>query len=182
MERTRIVKAWIDPNAHAIAFVKIAYDTERKKLSISGVVGPKRNGDCTGSAGQIDMDFFDTFSTVKDAVSPIGTRNLARLLNIWRRFHLNDMQAGCAHQRILKWDKEPWDSTKPTTAYIKHPDGYDGWNMKAWVNEKDGGYLGKPCPVCGYKYGTEWLKKDVPEWALRFLWNLPETDVQPAWI
>lgn len=34
----------------AKAYAKIEY--ENGKLSICGVVGPKRNGDCTGSAGQ----------------------------------------------------------------------------------------------------------------------------------
>lgn len=25
------------------------------------------------------------------------------------------------------------------------------------------GFLAKPCPVCGYKYGTKWLKEELPE-------------------
>lgn len=44
------------------------------------------------------------------------------------------------------------------------------------------GFLGKACPVCGYKYGTSWKKEEVPETVLEFLRGLPDTDVQPAWV
>lgn len=33
-----------------------------------------------------------------------------RLVQIWKRWHLNDMKAGCEHQRALGW-----------TSYDKHP-------------------------------------------------------------
>ena len=39
----------------ASIFCKIEYKDD--KLSISGVVGPMRNGDALGSSGQIDMGF-----------------------------------------------------------------------------------------------------------------------------
>ena len=44
------------------------------------------------------------------------------------------------------------------------------------------GILGKPCPVCGYKYGTSWLREEVPEDVLQFLYSLPNTTKQPAWV
>ena len=44
------------------------------------------------------------------------------------------------------------------------------------------GLLGKPCPVCGYKYGTSWLREDVPEDILDWLANLPPSPVRPAWV
>ncbi len=55
-----------------------------------------------------------------------------RMLEIWKRWHLNDAQAGCEHQRSLGW-----------VNYNEHPS--------------------EPCPVCGYKYGTAWLKEEIPE-------------------
>ena len=53
-----------------------------------------------------------------------------------------------------------------------------------WLSpeEHPDGILGKPCPVCGYKYGTSWLKEDVPEDVLQFLYNLPDTTREPAWV
>lgn len=35
------------------------------------------------------------------------------------------------------------------------------------------GILSKPCPVCGYKYGSKWLYEPVPENVVEFLKNLP---------
>lgn len=33
-----------------------------------------------------------------------------------------------------------------------------------WLSEKEHpeGYLSKPCPVCGYKYGSAWLTEEIP--------------------
>ena len=44
------------------------------------------------------------------------------------------------------------------------------------------GLLCKPCPVCGYKYGSSWIKEEVPEDVLEFLYNLPDSEIQPAWV
>ena len=37
--------------------------------------------------------------------------------------------------------------------------------MTNWLSQEEHpeGFLGKPCDVCGYKYGTKWLKVDLPE-------------------
>lgn len=53
-----------------------------------------------------------------------------------------------------------------------------------WLNESEhpDGYLSKPCPVCGYKYGSKWLKREVPAAVLEFLQGLPATDKTPAWV
>ena len=49
-------------------------------------------------------------------------------------------------------------------------------------DEHPEGILTKPCPVCGYKYGTAWLKEEVPEDVIQWLKELPETTVEPAWV
>jgi hypothetical protein len=50
------------------------------------------NGDARGGCGQISL---------KDAlpVKPWTAEMIARLAEIWHRWHLNDMRAGCEHQR-----------------------------------------------------------------------------------
>lgn len=55
---------------------------------------------------------------------------------------------------------------------------------RGWVRyeESELGILCKPCPVCGYKYGSSWLKEEVPQDILDWLFALPETKVTPAWI
>ena len=48
-------------------------------------------------------------------------------------------------------------------------------------DESELGILCKPCPVCGYKYGTSWKKEDVPQEVIDWLFSLPDTEVTPAW-
>lgn len=84
----------------ADVFVSVTYD-EKGKLSLTGVEGPLRNGDALGSCGQIDMGFkLDEYARHWTA------DRVERLLYIWHRWHLNDMRAGCEHQR-------EWDTTRP---------------------------------------------------------------------
>ena len=49
-------------------------------------------------------------------------------------------------------------------------------------DEHPEGILTKPCPVCGYKYGTAWLKEEIPEDIIKWLSDLPETKIKPAWV
>lgn len=56
--------------------------------------------------------------------------------------------------------------------------------LLGWLrpDEHPEGILTKPCPVCGYKYGTAWLKEEVPEDVIKWLSDLPETKITPAWV
>src|SRR5690606_29788063 len=69
------------------------------KLSITGVEGPTRDGNCMGGAGQI----IDTLNQIKD-FAPGWDADLAqRFRETWERWHLNDMRAACEHQRAEGW-------------------------------------------------------------------------------
>ena len=85
---------------------------EDGKLSISGVIGPMRSGNAKGGCGQIDMEFSHRDPAQDDKrtyqLTTPGMIEFAPawdaekwfdLLDIWSRYHLNDMQAGCEHQR-----------------------------------------------------------------------------------
>lgn len=162
-------------------FVKIEWDG--KRLSLSGVIGPKSNGDTTGSCGQIADEF--RYSLTSE--SPGWDQEMVqKLVDLWGRWHLNDLKAGCEHQRAEGWDRRPIDPLKPLNAYGKHFEGQrsSSWNMLVWVtrDEHPQGLLGYPCPACGYPYGTQWLHEDVPEEVLVWLHDLPDTTVQPAWV
>ena len=145
-------------------FCKIQY--KNGKLSISGVVGPNRHGGCSGSCGQIDMGWDHRDKTLNDPrySEPLGPKDIRfapgwteerfyDFSDIWAKYHLNDMKAGCEHQRELGWEKD---------GYEKHPS--------------------EPCPVCGYRYGTAWKTIQVPPEVLSFLVSLPDTDIIPAWV
>jgi hypothetical protein len=117
------------------------------KLSIHGVEGPLASGNCLGSCGQIDMGGLEM-----DSYAPGWSAELVeQFADVWDRWHLNDMQAGCEHQRALGWTK-----------YNEHPN--------------------EPCPECGYKYGSAWLKEELPQEVIDFLASLPDTDRTPAWV
>lgn len=78
---------------HYSIYAKIKFDG--KKLSISGVEGPLPSGNCLGGAGQIDMH-----KPIVETLAPGWSRStLKRFWDTWARWHLNDMQAACEHQR-----------------------------------------------------------------------------------
>jgi hypothetical protein len=81
------------------ATVDVSYD-DNHRLSISGTIrmfGPAGNG----SGGQIYDELLAEFPKNKKAV---------RLVEIWKKWHLNDMNAGCEHQ-------DDWDTQAPITTY-----------------------------------------------------------------
>mgnify|MGYP003419988187 CR=1 FL=1 len=166
---THVVKVGTNAERHAVfAIIKWSGDG---RLSITGVVGPRKNGDAYGSCGQCVDDI--------RALNP-------ELADVWERWHLNDMRAGCEHQRADKWDERPIDPSKPTNVYGRHcgPNGPETWNMLAWVrrNEHPEGLMNEPCPACGYRYGTAWLREDVPADVVQWLHDLPTSDDLPtAW-
>jgi hypothetical protein len=188
------------------------------KLSITGVHGPKRNGDCSGSAGQCS----DVLLASKDPKHH-------KLKEVWDKWHLNDMNAACEHQEAN------WDFSQKITTYkhqlknevITNKDRVKNealkelkvgetvklteeerelLNLEFWVENsrevykpefyflkesktekahhvslEKGGLLGKPCEVCGYKYGTAWLKKEVPEDVIEFLKTFEDHSDKYPW-
>ena len=161
-------------------FVRVKFDGER--LSITGVDGPLANGDCRGSCGLSPgpLTDFDREST-----PPWCEDSRSRLAAIWDRWHLNDMRAGCEHQRAWGWDKRPIDPSKPLHAYGNFIEGNRGstWNMLVWVSrdEHPEGLLCEPCPECGYKYGSAWLMEKVPAGIIDELDAMPKSKRTPAW-
>lgn len=74
------------------------------KLSITGVEGPKANGDCLGSCGQIDMHLRERGGL--DGYIPADGWTLEmvnQLLQIWRDHHLNDMKPYDAEMLAAGW-------------------------------------------------------------------------------
>ena len=102
------------------AFVKIEYKEKKpgqKVLSITGVVGPMRNGDCIGSCGQC-------IDEINSGIPADGwdVDMIKKLCKIWERWHLNDMNAACEHQRAAGWIEKAkivvkmYEHTKTTDA------------------------------------------------------------------
>ena len=157
----KIIRVGLIPlgGIRASVYCRIRY--EDGNLGISGVVGPLPSGNCRGGCGQIDGEFahrnpedndprFDHIHPQDIKYAKGWDKELwYDFLDIWKKYHLNNLQAGCEHQRKLKW----------TTQQV-----------------------GKPCPTCGYKYGSKWLRTEVPREVVEFLRNLPDADQTPAWV
>lgn len=123
------------------------------RLSITGVEGALASGNCLGSCGQIDMDYRKghlgkDFQMIDGWTLPM----FRKLLAIWDKWHLNDLKAGCEHQRALGWEADGYD---------KHPS--------------------EPCPTCGYKFGTAWHMVAVPNDVIAWLFSLPEAAKPCPW-
>jgi hypothetical protein len=146
-------------------------DTQRR-LSISGMIWRKGAWDCD-SGGQINS----TLKNAKWVGSP--TLDVGKLLEIWGRWHRNDMHAGCEHQRAEKWEELPLLPDKPTSSYVEWTTiqgrKTHSWNMRTWArrDEHPEGLMCEPCPTCGYRYGTKWVKEELSEealaWAREFI-------------
>lgn len=107
------------------------------------------SGEYCGSMGQC-------FDNVEPA-----TESQAKLIELWHKWHLNGMKPGCEHQRAEKWEDI---RINPSELPNTHANRDEGGILASWVSpsEHPDGLLTKPCPVCGYKYGTAWLRDDLP--------------------
>lgn len=94
-------------------FVTIEYRDEKDGklvLSLTGVEGPTNDGNAYGGCGQIAMHF-EAHEEVFRPAPGYSRETVETLLAYWDRWHLNDMRAGCEHQR------ENWDTDKKLTIY-----------------------------------------------------------------
>lgn len=165
MDFTKIVR--IGRGNNGSVYCKIVYT--HGKLSITGVEGPQRNGDCWGSCGQIIMHEWD----IQEFAPGWTPELMQQFREVWDQWHLNDMRAGSPNQEA--WIKaNPQDYQYPKSHYEVYRDAL----TNAGLNP-DPNYLkdGKP-----YRYGSAWIQEAVPQEVLDFLQALPDTDQQPSWV
>lgn len=141
-------------------FITIGWDGSR--LALSGVEGPQSNGNCRGSCGQLDMHEWHPVEYAPGYDAEV----IAKLRDIWGRYHLNDMQAG----------------TPAQTAYLReHPVTGSPDPYKAACAALTAAGLN---PDGGYRYGSSWLHIDVPQDVIDWLFALPPAavvDLPRAW-
>lgn len=175
-------------------FVKIKYskrdrDREGFALSITGVVGPRPHGDAAGNSGQIDSSLVGR--TFTEYAPGWDASLVARFLEVWDRYHLNDLTAGTPKQEALIRNKKAEinkidNSYRESSHAYASKQGYEScYDMFcAWLKEAD--LLIDPSVKDrhgnDYRYGTEWLYEEVPTDVLLFLKNLPDTDMTPNWV
>ncbi len=98
----------------ATVYIRIKYSDS--KLSFTGVEGPLRNGNALGSCGQINMSLK---ATEVHCAAGWSQATLQALLDVWDKWHLNDMRAGCMHQQARgeTWGSNP-GATCPSCGYV----------------------------------------------------------------
>jgi hypothetical protein len=167
-EKTRIDKVVrIGRGEHGNVYCAIKFDG--KRLSITGVEGPLRNGDAKGSCGQIVMHEW----SITEYAPGWDAGLMQKFREVWGRWHLNDMKAGSpAQEKYLR--EHPVVFAYPESHYTKACVALTVAGL-----HPDPGYLhdGKP-----YLYGHRWLHEDVPDEVLAWLLLLPDTDITPAWV
>lgn len=144
-------------------FCKITY--KDGKLSITGVEGPYKDGNCAGACGQIVMHEWEPteYKEGWDAAK------LDKFLRIWKRWYLNDMRAGSpAQERVIK------GANLEDKTYAEKVIALDKLGFDPAPDYRHGG---KP-----YYYGGAWLLEPIPKVVLKWLAALPETTIQPAWV
>jgi hypothetical protein len=79
--------------------------TEDGILSIHGTEGPTQGGNCIGACGQIVHDYRDDHYLRKNIHWAPGwdATVFKTFVDVWDRWHLNDMRAGCEHQTGPEW-------------------------------------------------------------------------------
>lgn len=95
---TNEVYIYNDKEQPVNSFCKIEY--QDGQLSITGVIGPKSNGNSWGSCGQC-VDEIRKGVPTKEWTSDM----LQKFCDIWDEWHLNDMRPYCSHMKKLGWDK-----------------------------------------------------------------------------
>jgi hypothetical protein len=147
--------------------ITYAFDTGKSAcgtLSITGVEGPRKNGDCAGSCGQITL-------APENAAFGWSEIDVRRLAYVWRRWHLNNMRAGSpAQEEFLRSQRHLWSSNAATGRWFD------------WARDvlREAGL--EPDPFFrDYSFGTEWVKERVPEEVLAWLMNLPAAEQEHPW-
>ena len=137
-------------------FIKIVLND--KKLSITGVVAPKINGNCNGGCGQI-LDCLTSTDIFINA--GWNSEMIDKLYDVWEKWHLNDMKSGTPKQEeaIDIWNQQNYNYIK-TCDYLKSIDLYC-----------DGQVI----------YGHQWLTEEVPKNIIDWLFDLPISVIKPAW-
>jgi hypothetical protein len=154
-------------------FVTIKWNAP--SLTLTGVEGPKANGDCVGSSGQITLTGPDRAPLL---LAPGWTPDMIdRLQAIWDRWHLNDMRAGSpaqsAYMRAHPMDPDSY--RHPRSHYTAACAHLAAAGLNPDLNHM---HKGKP-----FAYGSAWLLEPVPAEILAELLAFPAADkpLPAAW-
>jgi hypothetical protein len=140
MENFNIHRKYVGAMADGTrVFVNASVKTEERECQTVDH-GTVRNGQRLSLTGETVYSAGQIIDDVRAVVKPakgLTAADLLELVSIWEEYHLNDMKALCAHQ----------------TAAYEYSRGYKSLDLDA---------IGA-CPVSGYRPGSAWLYKTVPD-------------------
>jgi len=122
---------------------------EGKALRITGDIWVPTRVE-TVASGQIDDTLRGHYKEGALRLT-IPKETFQKLLDVWDEWNLNDLRAGCEHQRA--WIRERGLKDVPYEELIKIPEF-------------------KRCPICGFEYGSKWLFEPLPDDVLAFIEEL----------
>lgn len=141
---------------------------DKARASIEIELKTKEKGPELSICGTLDTDYFKSAGQCIDDIAEYfpKKRIVQRIKTLWEKYHLNDMRAGCKHQRAAGWSDR---RIKPEELPNTHANRDERGIIATWVrkDEHPEGLLCEPCPVCGYKYGSAWLYEPIPGQVLR---------------
>ena len=157
----------IGSGPYGSVYVTVKWNGE--KLSLTGVEGPRSNGNCIGSCGQCR----EAPMAVTKFADGWGATSALTLVGIWNRWHLNDMQAGSpAQEAFLR------DNPESVVQQLEAHKGDHYLATKAALElagiQPDHGHIVDGAP---YHYGSRWLFEPVPANVIEWLAALPEASV-----
>ncbi len=127
-------------------------------LSIIGVEGPTKDGNCKGACGQIVTHDWD----ITEFGKGWSSETITKFRGIWNMWHLNDMTPGTPRQMD----------------YLRTiPGGIPNYSTACKILEQADLLVDD-----GYKYGSKWLREEVPDDVIEWLMALPDSPTKPAWV
>lgn len=118
-------------------FIEVQLETKDKGVTLSIVGHTQYRSNCDWQmGGQINDYLRENRHRINYAAGWYSLK-LRNLLDIWDRWHLNDLRAECVHQRAI--------------ALYLHKTPHEVFS------------IGEACPYCGYQYGHAWLYEPLPE-------------------
>jgi len=142
-------------NYRCILTIKIRNEeNDKPTLSITGEITRYKRVIC---CGQIDNEIEQYYNDGSLNLF-IKAEQLEKLLQIWRRWHLNDLRPYCEHQ----WKLIPYYENELGKTF------FDANNYGHIIKLPDF----KWCSRCGYTYGTKWLYEPLPKEVIKFLEEL----------
>lgn len=168
----RITEHGYDEPLDVVLDIRLKTTDKGLTLAISGDVWEPHHKDIV-MGGQIN-DELRTAIKEHRFKSNFSDDDINRILDAWDRYHLNDMRAGCEHQRAWKWNEIKLDDSKPLTQdNMAMWSSYGPKKQLTYGNHRfeshPRGLLSYPCPICGYRYGTAWLYEALPDDVVTFI-------------